>query len=182
MGCGSSRLNLGRLNLRRWSLGPWKTATWGAPALAGLLLLGSPVSAQQAAEAAVYKWVDAQGVPHYSDQPPASGEAEELVIRYRKTDSGTLAAKAKAKTDDVVPDAGGSQEPTPPADDADRDKVVAEREAGCQRAKDRMSKYEQARRIYRPGANGERIYLTEEELDAERANARRAVDEWCGNE
>ena len=45
-----------------------------------------------------------------------------------------------------------------------------------------MAKYEQARRIYRPGPEGQRIYLTDEELDAERANARRAVGEWCGQE
>ena len=53
-------------------------------AASGLLVLGlagafSAVAMAQ--ESPVYKWVDAQGVPHYSDQPPADSSAEEMAIR-----------------------------------------------------------------------------------------------------
>ena len=62
---------------------------------------------------------------------------------------------------------------------AERLKVLAEREAFCAAAKDRMAKYGSAQRLYKPGPDGERIYLTDEELDVERANASRAVDQSC---
>ena len=65
------------------------------------------------------------------------------------------------------------------AADADRQKVLAEREANCKASRDRVAKYSTAMRLYRPGPNGERVYLTSEELDVERADAQRAVDQWC---
>jgi hypothetical protein len=38
-----------------------------------------------------------------------------------------------------------------------------------------------ARRLYEPGSGeGERRYLSDAELDAARANARQAMDEFCG--
>ena len=36
--------------------------------------------------------------------------------------------------------------------------------------------------LYKPGPNGERVYLTSEELDVERANANRAVEKFCSED
>ena len=50
---------------------------------AGLLVLciaGFAASTAVAQEASVYKWVDAEGVPHFSDQPPLDSSAEELAL------------------------------------------------------------------------------------------------------
>lgn len=150
-----------------------------AAALALMTLLAAPASAQ---EAAVYKWVDENGVPHYTDHPPAGTAVEELTIRYRKTDRGLLQAASKTnaelKAAAEVREAQTAEDAA--AAEAERQKNLSEREAGCEQARARMAKYEQARRIYRPGPNGERVYLTDEELDVERANARRAVGDWCG--
>ncbi|MEO7386060.1 MAG: DUF4124 domain-containing protein, partial [Gammaproteobacteria bacterium] len=67
----------------------------------GLLVLfvsGAVTTIALAQEASVYRWVDAQGIVHYSDQPAADSSAEELPIRYRKTDRGALQARVKAKS------------------------------------------------------------------------------------
>jgi hypothetical protein len=48
-------------------------------------------------------------------------------------------------------------------------------------AKDRLSRYSEAHRLYRPGPDGEREYLTSEEIDAERAEAISSVGKWCDN-
>ena len=45
-----------------------------------------------------------------------------------------------------------------------------------------MTNYNQAQKLYKPGPNGDRIYLTDEELDAERADAQRVMEEWCSEE
>ena len=137
-----------------------------------------------AQEASVYRWVDAQGIVHYSDQPAADSSAEELPIRYRKTDRGALQARLKAKSE--LEEAGnvreGQESDADAAAEADRQKVLAEREATCKSARDRVAKYTNALRLYKPGPNGERVYLTSEELDVERADANRAVEQWCDEE
>jgi len=156
-------------------------------AASGLLVFvvaGAFGTAALAQEASVYKWVDPQGVPSYSDQPPTDSAAEELPIRYRKTDRGALQARVKAQSElDAAADLReGQGAEADAAAEADRQKVLAERKATCLQAKDRMAKYSDAHRLYKPGPNGERVYLTSEELDVERADANRAVDQWCTEE
>ena len=63
-----------------------------------------------------------------------------------------------------------------------REKDLAERAATCKQAQERVTNYNQAQKLYKPGPNGDRIYLTSEELDAERADAQRVMEEWCSEE
>jgi len=149
-----------------------------------LAVAGAFSAAAVAQQASVYKWVDAQGVQHFSDQPAADSSAEETNIRYRKTDKGALQARQKSKAELAA--AGelreGQQSDADAAAEADRQKVLAERETNCKAARDRVAKYTNALRLYKPGPNGERVYLTNEELDVERADAKRAVDQWCSEQ
>lgn len=149
-----------------------------------LVLAAALATAATAQEASVYRWVDAQGIVHFSDQPAADRSAEELPIRYRKTDRGALQARQKAKQE--LEAAGeireNQQSDADAAAEQDRQKVLAERETNCKAARDRVAKYNNALRLYRPGPNGERVYLTNEELDVERADAKRAVDQSCSDE
>lgn len=149
-----------------------------------LLLAGTFGATADAQQAAVYRWVDANGVVHFSDEPAADSSATELPIRYRKTDRGALQArlKAKAELDDAGAIREGQEADADAAAEADRQKVLAERETNCKAARDRVAKYRDAHRLYRPGPNGERVYLTNEELDVERAEANRAVEQWCSDE
>lgn len=156
-------------------------------AACGLLALGVAftfATVAVAQDSSVYKWVDAQGIPHYSDQPPMDKPTEELPIRFRKTDRGALQARTQARAE--LEAAGeireGQEAEANDVAEADRQKVLAERQANCKSSRERVAKYRTALRLYRPGPNGERVYLTSEELDAERADAQRATDQWCGEE
>ncbi len=148
-----------------------------------LLGLSLPVTVAMAQQAAVYRWVDGQGVPHYSDQPPANATAEELALRFRRTDRGAMQAQTKARADLAAAGATreGLESEATAAAEADRQKVLAERQTNCKAARDRVSQYNNALRLYRPGPNGERVYLTNEELDVERASANQAVEQWCND-
>jgi len=42
-----------------------------------------------------------------------------------------------------------------------------------------VTKYTEARRLYRDVGDGEREYLSDAEVDAERSDSVRAVNEWC---
>jgi hypothetical protein len=136
--------------------------------------------------APVYKWVDQNGTVNYGDQPPAGTSAEALPILLRRSSGPPAQARLKTR-DATAPDSlldssqpadeADAADPTVPADE--REKLLAQRQDNCRKARDRMASYEQAKRIYRPGPTGDRVYLTSEEIDAERATARVAVAEWC---
>lgn len=155
-------------------------SSWSALVLASALVV-TPAVAQQAT---VYKWTDDQGVTHYSDQPPVDAESEALPIRYRRTDRA--AVQAKMKTDETRQDAEDLREEQEDAEEetaaTQREKDLAERAATCKQARERVTNYNQAQKLYKPGPNGDRIYLTSEELDAERADAQRVMEEWCSEE
>lgn len=146
----------------------------------GLLML-CLLAGAAGAQDAVYKWMGEDGIPHYSDQPPMTSQAEELPIRYRRTDRSMVRAKTQERRELTATE--GEQKADEAAnaatEEATRDKVLSERDEFCRKAKERAANYENARRLYKPGRDGERIYLTDEELDAERAAARQGVDEWC---
>ena len=146
-------------------------------------LVATPAIAQQAT---VYKWTDDQGVPHYSDQPPVNATSEALPIRYRRTDKSAVQSRPKANA--AQDDAANPPEEQPDADataataTTDREKNLAQRAATCKQAQARVTNDNQAQKLYKPGPTGDRIYLTDEELDAERADAQRVMEEWCSEE
>ena len=144
-------------------------------------LVVTPAFAQQAT---VYKWVDSQGVPHYSDQPPMDSVSEAMPIRYRRTDRAAVqgrlqASEARQGAEELREE---QQDATADTEATQREKDLAERAATCKQATERVTNYNQAQKLYKPGPNGDRIYLTSEELDAERADAQRVMEEWCSDE
>lgn len=150
----------------------------------GLLLSGSLFAfIAHAEEGMVYRWVDRDGTPHYQDRPPEDMEnAEALSLRYRVSDPEAIAAAASRNAEEqaVAKLRETQQDQEQAAADADRQEVLGEREQGCVKARERQQKYDTAHRLYKPGPDGQRQYLSDEELDAARIEARQAVAEWCG--
>jgi len=138
--------------------------------------------AATADEAAVYMWVDASGQAHYSDVPPPGADTAVLPLRYHRTDRQALAEQTREQAE--LAGAAQIREDQDASDaaeaEAQRAADLRERAENCEIAKDRLNRYLSARRLYKPLPDGERQYLTDDELDAERAAAKRSVDEWCG--
>jgi hypothetical protein len=126
----------------------------------------------------VYRWKDANGLWHYSDQPQPGAE---LVRGMRAPSAATAAAPAAAPT------------PSPPAS-PDSDTLPVSKEVAaqvrqetanakaeqCKKNTEDYNKYVQARRIYKSDASGNKVYMTEAEMDAARLQARSARDLACG--
>jgi hypothetical protein len=140
-------------------------------------------AASVADEGTVYLWVDPDGTPHYQDRPPDGAPAKELSLRYRLSDPAALQAAAQRKSElaDAATVREDQQAEEAASEQAARAEVKRQREANCKQARERLEKYETAHRLYKPSADGERQYLTDEETDAARAEARRTVDEWCSD-
>lgn len=146
--------------------------------LAGILCFGfmSNTIAQT-----IYKWVDDAGVTHFSERPPLGVEAERTSIRLRQPDRQALQARIDSAAEQRAAVATRKQHAE---DQATEDEIRAKedqqiRADNCEKAKTRLLTYNTSRRLYRPLESGEREYLTDDELDNERAEAQRLVDEWC---
>jgi hypothetical protein len=145
-----------------------------------LLLFAALIAWSGMAGAVVYKWIDAQGKLQYGDRPPDGVHAE--VVEFL---GGHLGRAAAPRVDDSSTPAKPPAA-TQPADDSAAKKAVdadvaQSREKQCADAQDRYKKMIEGRRLFKTGANGEREYLTSEEIDSERVNAKRDVDSICNS-
>jgi hypothetical protein len=135
------------------------------------------------ANATVYKWLDVQGKIQYGDRPPDGVHAE--VIAFYRNSSDRTAPRSSQPAPSTAPRA----KVTPAAEQianeqtkkSIQDDVEASRSKQCSEARDRYQKYITSRRLYKEGKNGEREYLTAQEIDAERLNAKRDVDSVCNS-
>jgi hypothetical protein len=146
-----------------------------------LLLVAALLAWSGMAGAVVYKWVDAQGKLQYGDRPPDGVHAEVVELLGTHV-ARTAAAKASEAASTVKP----TNRDQPRQDDAKIKKAVdndvaQSREKQCADAQDHYKKLIEGRRLFKTGADGERQYLTSEEIDSERLNAKREIDATCNS-
>jgi hypothetical protein len=144
--------------------------------IAALILAG----ALGIARADVYRWIDEQGVPHYSDQwVPGSVVIKTLKPHPAGAEGGagggdrkSLAAASGRASSELSEQANAR---------ATQQDVAKVREAQCKMAKDNYMRSLQSRRIYNETKSGERDYLSDEAADAYRAKMRKDVQDKCGS-
>ncbi|HEY6454446.1 MAG TPA: DUF4124 domain-containing protein [Steroidobacteraceae bacterium] len=129
-----------------------------------------------AAQADVYKTVDAQGEVHYSDQWSPGAE---LIKGERSRATPAAEASAPVGNDHAAaPDSGKAAAKQVQSD------MEALRAVQCKQLKEQYDKVIHARRIYQPSSDSSdssapKQYMTDAEADAERVRTRQAMDEAC---
>lgn len=133
------------------------------------------------AQADVYRWLDANGVVHYTDTPPEGVESVLVPVESRATDKQAIASQRKATIGREQAQMLINQEAN--AEATEEQTVAAEQEAArekaCTDAQARLFSYEHSRRLYRELPNGEREYYTDEEITQAREDANMAVEKFC---
>jgi hypothetical protein len=133
------------------------------------LALAPAVSAQ------LYKYVDKDGKTVYTDQPPPNAESKPVRVQSAPATAPEKTATGKDKELDK-----GRKEA---ADKAKKSDEVAKREADnaqrCADARSNLELYESGGRIAKRNAQGERVFLEQNEIDAEKVKARAVMDEAC---
>lgn len=162
-----------------------KTVIAVAVLLAGLLA-GAGFATGAVAQT-VYKSVNEQGNVSFTDRPPLQQDVDEspldvMELQIRLTDPAAIAANresaaADTRARDMVDSLTAEQDS---GDDAEAARKAEERAANCDLARQRLNRYAQASRLFKSDDAGERVYLDDAEIDAERIKAARAVDQWCG--
>lgn len=108
--------------------------------------------------AGVYKWVDENGVVHYSQTKPSGHEAENL----RPRSDGTTDEEARSKLEALV-DKARNKDAGPTADDQEQSlKRASRRKKNCETARENLRLLESGVRIRANDANGNPYFLDDE--------------------
>ena len=132
------------------------------------------------AGADVYKFKDDKGNVLYTDKP-STLPAERLNIQSQKTDIVAVQARQDAEQQRQTNAAKtGAQNAQQRADDQQAGQMTAKDKAErCTKARERYDKYMMSQKLYEQAPNGDRRYLSNEELVTAREQARRSMDEMC---
>ena len=150
-----------------------------------LLLFAALLAWSGMAAAVVYKWLDAQGKVQYGDRPPDGVHAEVVEVSAPAHPAPRAGAAVRRRPGG----AAYNSEPKPKSTQSRRSRreeslgrgcCANPRQAVC-RSRERYRKLIEGRRLYKTGDNGERQYLSSEEIDSERLNAKRDIDSICNS-
>lgn len=130
-----------------------------------LLLLAPALAGAEA-----YRWVDADGRVHYSQTPPVQGQYGRVAPPPPSPGASPHLEALQAPGKSPGEQAREQQQ----AAVADR-----QRERRCDQARRQNAQFQVTGRYYSADQNGERSYLSPEQIDQRRADARAAMQEHC---
>ena len=129
------------------------------------------------AEAALYKWVDAEGNVSYSDKPPPEVNAEEV----KQYSSGISAEESQQKLDEITDKADAQQKDRELKDDiakqqTERDVTIKK---NCDIARKNKSLLETTARVTLKDEDGNDYFLEDDQREAKLADANAQVQRYC---
>ncbi|HEY2630020.1 MAG TPA: DUF4124 domain-containing protein [Usitatibacter sp.] len=137
-----------------------------------LIVLALALAIAPAAFAQLYKYVDKDGKTVYSDTPPANTDSKQLNIQ-----TGTTTAPAKTALErDKDLQKGRDDQAKKAAADA---KQAAIKDVQCEGAKRNLAQYADGGRMQRMNDKGERVFMSDDEIDAARTKAQQEMDAAC---
>src|SRR6185436_19453825 len=130
--------------------------------------------------AEVYRSTDANGTVRYSDRPVDQNSKQVFVAaapRSRSAPAPAQPSAGDAKNEAAKPgdpNRGVQAETTSPAQQAEV------KTKNCEVAKQRKQSYSEAHRLFKTDdKTGERVYLSDSEIDQARVRAEADVHTWC---
>ncbi|MFK8029990.1 MAG: DUF4124 domain-containing protein [Gammaproteobacteria bacterium] len=133
-------------------------------------------SLSASADSDVYKWTDSSGRVHYSDKPDGDN-LEKMNVKSKRTDNAAI-VKAKQVRIDVA-QAAAADARIQANLDQEEEQNQAIRDENCSRASEALASLRNAQRLYIPGENGDRRYLSEEEIADRIQRAEKDTSKWC---
>lgn len=145
---------------------------------AALVLLMLFVSVPPGTAQEVYKSVDADGHVTYSDR----GNTKNAPKTSLKVEEGDPAEAARLAKEQQLLKAEDAQRTRQDAEDA-RNKAAEDRqrESACKNARNSYNRIKDTNRLFKTDADGNRVYFSDEEVDAMRVQAQRAMTAACGS-
>ena len=128
--------------------------------LCTLIIIGSSCLGLSAAAEKIYKWVDQQGVTHYSEQGPTDENAVTIKIKDHQVERKTQQTEPAEIGNDIQPP---DIKPEPEIDAALSKQQLAVQQQNCVTARNKLLALKNAGRVRQlDTASGEYTYLAEE--------------------
>lgn len=126
----------------------------------------------------IYRWKDSNGVWHYSDQPQPGAE---LISKGRPAGPTPVANSAPPAAPAATDNDAAPPMPavTPQVAQQVRQEAATAKAEQCKKLEAEYTQVIQARRLYKTDEKGNRVFLTDAELDAARLQTRSARDIAC---
>ena len=143
-----------------------------------IILLALTLCLAPAAMAQLYKYVDKDGKTVYSDTPPTNVDSKQLKIQSSPvTDAPTPAKSAKEKDKDL--DKGRKEALDSAKKSEDAAKAAQAAEQRCNSARNNFQVYTEGQRLMKRTESGERVFLDDNQIAAEKEKARAEMDQAC---
>src|SRR5215469_14528519 len=142
-------------------------------AMLALACASAPAAAQQ-----VYRSVDSEGHVVFSDRG-ASKDAHKTSVRVDEPDPAEVARLAREQ--EVLKAAELARERQQATDDRKKATEQHHKEAACESARSNYYRLRDLNHIFQDDAAGNRRWYSDEEADAAKERARRAMTAACGN-
>ena len=145
---------------------------------AGRLLFLGTLAVSVHAHAELYKWTDAQGKVHYTDQPPT---LKAQVIKHSTAGQADITSQATQSLD------AKDQAYQKRRKEADEARAKADKEAEqarvqrekCDKARNNLSTLQNTPRVYTTDAAGQRTYMDDAARASALASSQKAVSDFC---
>ena len=136
------------------------------------------------AGAQLYKYVEKDGKTVYTDQPPANVQSKTINVPPPPPAPAAHAKDAPSGNKSAVDKDKDQQKGREQARDQQKKQEEAAQKAQlaeqrCTQARTALLQYESGGRIVKYNENGERTYLSDEEIASGRDKARREMEEAC---
>ncbi|GAB1256319.1 DUF4124 domain-containing protein [Aurantivibrio plasticivorans] len=119
-----------------------------------------------------YKWIDEEGVTHYSAQKPHGQQADEVTIRGgRQTSQSSSQASTPANTN--------NQKDSSPETTSNEEEFSRKDPERCNWAKDNLATLQSYSRVRVKEDNGELRYLSDKEKQSKIRDIQKIIDEAC---
>ena len=135
--------------------------------------------------AKIYRWVDEEGVTHYSANQPSDRSTETEILKMKPTQKPRSNSEENSTEDQdpmdsdetVNADSNDNAELNP----EELAKIKKEEQANCTKARKNLYTLNNRSRIVAPDKNndGSKRYLSDQELAKWKAESTRVVEEYC---
>jgi hypothetical protein len=125
----------------------------------------------------VYKTVDAQGHVTYSDRPNAAG-AQKTDVTVQQADPAEAARLAKERQ--LLNAEDDQRKKQQNAADKSKAQQEHDKQARCEAARDRYNSIKDVTRLFKTDADGNRVYSSDSEIEAQKETARQVMATACG--
>lgn len=129
-------------------------------------------------QAKMYQYTDADGNVHFTDTPPIGADVQERELKGGRPNTDSV-EKLHAEREAAVKAKEEAAKTAVESEQQAKNKEI--RAKNCEIAKKRLQFYidNEGRRIRAENAEGEYVYRTPEEINADTEEAKALVEEWC---